>query len=121
MSGIPLKDGDYVVEVEIGIGGYRQSIQTFGGSKRTIGAAIKAYVHSFRVRMHESGELHGDLREFAPKLGDNYITYNDYDDVDVCYTSIRLVQLKQIELDYNVEDWHTLQDYLNNKLGIKED
>ena len=80
MSGKPLKDGDYVVEVEIGIGGYHQSTQTFGGSKRTVGAAIKAYVHSFRVRMHESGELHGDLREFAPKMGDNYITYNDYDD-----------------------------------------
>jgi len=115
-----LKDGDFVVEVEIGIGGYRQSIQTFSGTQRAIGTQIKAYVDASRVRMHESGELYGDLREFAPKMGDNYIGYNDYDDVEVCYTSIRLVQLKQIELGFACNDWHNIQDYLNNKLGIKD-
>jgi len=116
-----LKDGDFVVEVEIGIGGYRQSIQTFSGTKRAIGMAVKAYVDESRKRMHESGEEYGDLREFAPKMGDNYIGYNDYDDVEVCYTSIRKVELKQIELGFACNDWHDIQDYLNVKLGIKED
>ena len=116
-----LKDGDFVVEVEIGIGGYRQSVATFSGTQRAIGTQIKAYVDASRVRMHESGELHGDLREFAPKMGGHYIMYNDYDDVEVCYTSIRLVQLKQIELSFACNDWHDIQDYLNVKLGIKED
>jgi hypothetical protein len=115
-----LKDGDFVVEVEIGIGGYRQSLQTFSGTQRAIGTQIKAYVDASRVRMHESGELHGDLREFAPKMGGHYVMYNDYDDVEVCYTSVRVVQLKQIELNYNHEDWHNIQDYLNTKLGIED-
>ena len=71
-----LKDGDFVVEVEIGIGGYRQSVQTFSGTQRAIGTQIKAYVDESRERMHESGEEHGDLREFAPKMGDITSTTN---------------------------------------------